>query len=252
MINFEKQKMTYKLVIPARYASTRLPGKPLKQLHNQTMIEHVIDKALKSNADEVVVATDDERIKNIVIHKGVACEMTSVDHQNGTERITEVVLNNAWSSDTIVVNLQGDEPLMVPALLDQVAAMLKDDTEAAIATLCLPLHDLESLQNPNVVKVVFDKKHYAQYFSRAPIPYPRDKGKFTAYRHLGLYAYRVGTLKKLLTLNPTEHEQTEKLEQLRALDHGLKIKIAIANGVPGHGVDTPEDLARVEQILMSN
>lgn len=243
--------MSYKLVIPARYASTRLPGKPLKQLHNQTMIEHVIDKALKSNADEVVVATDDERIRNIVTHKGVACEMTSVDHQNGTERITEVVLNKAWSSDTIVVNLQGDEPLMVPALLDQVATMLKDDTEAAIATLCLPLHDLKSLQNPNIVKVVFDKKYYAQYFSRAAIPYPRDEGKFTAYRHLGLYAYRVSTLKKLLRLNPTEHEETEKLEQLRALDHGLKIKIAIANGVPGHGVDTPEDLARVEQILKS-
>ena len=247
-MNYEKSG---KLVIPARYASTRLPGKPLMQLHNQTMIEHVIDKALKANADEVLVATDDERIKQVVLKKGVACEMTSVDHQNGTERIIEVALNRAWPSDTIVVNLQGDEPLMVPALLDQVANMLKQDPEAAIATLCLPLHDLASLQNPNIVKVVFDKKHYAQYFSRAAIPYPRDAGKFTAYRHLGLYAYRVGTLKKLLTLNPTEHEITEKLEQLRALDHGLKIKMAIANGVPGHGVDTPEDLARVEQILTS-
>ena len=241
--------MSYKLVIPARYASTRLPGKPLKQLHNQTMIEHVIDKALKSNAEEVLVATDDDRIKEVVLQKGVACEMTSVDHQNGTDRITEVALNKAWPSDTIVVNLQGDEPLMVPALLDQVASLLEQDSDAAIASLCLPLHDLESLQNPNIVKVVFNKNHYAQYFSRAAIPFPRDNEKFTAYRHLGLYAYRVSTLKKLLTLNPTEHEQTEKLEQLRALDYGLKIKMAIANGVPGHGVDTSEDLARVERIL---
>jgi len=244
--------MDYKLVIPARYASTRLPGKPLKRLHNQTMIEHVIDKALKSSAQEVIVATDDKRIMDVVRQKNIACEMTSVDHQNGTERITEVALNKAWSSDTIVVNLQGDEPLMVPALLDQVASMLVQDEHAAISSLCLPLHDLESLQNPNIVKVVFDKNYYAQYFSRAAIPYPRDQERFTAYRHLGLYAYRVGTLKKLLSLHATEHEQTEKLEQLRALDHGLKIKIAIANGVPGHGVDTPEDLGRVEQILRSN
>lgn len=244
--------MSYKLVIPARFASTRLPGKPLKQLHNQTMIEHVIDKALKANAEEVLVATDDERIKEVVLKKEVACEMTSLDHQNGTERITEVALNKAWPSETIVVNLQGDEPLMVPALLDQVANMLIEDSEAAIASLCLPLHDLETLQNPNVVKVVFDKNNYAQYFSRAAIPFPRDNQKFTAYRHLGLYAYRVSTLKKLLTLNPTEHEQTEKLEQLRALDYGLKIKMAIANGVPGHGVDTSEDLDRVQRILKNS
>jgi len=241
--------MSYKLVIPARYASTRLPGKPLLKLQNQTMIEHVIDKALKANANEVLVATDDKRIQETVVRKNIECEMTSADHQNGTERITEVALNRAWTSDTIVVNLQGDEPLMVPALLDQVASMLKEDESAAIASLCLPLHDLESLRNPNIVKVVFDKNYYAQYFSRAAIPYPRDDQRFTAYRHLGLYAYRVGTLKKLMSLNPTEHEKTEKLEQLRALDHGLKIKMAIANGVPGHGVDTPEDLARVEKIL---
>ncbi len=243
--------MTYKLVIPARFASSRLPGKPLKQLQNQTMIEHVIDKALKSNAEEVLVATDDDRIKEVVLRKGIACEMTSMDHQNGTDRITEVALKKAWPSDTIVVNLQGDEPLMVPSLLDQVANMLEQDSNAAIASLCLPLHDFDSLQNPNIVKVVFNKNNYAQYFSRAAIPYPRDNEKFTAYRHLGLYAYRVSTLKKLLTLNPTEHEQTEKLEQLRALDYGLNIKMAIANGVPGHGVDTPEDLARVERILNS-
>ena len=241
--------MSYKLVIPARYGSQRLPGKPLKMINGKTMIEHVINKALLSNAEEIIVATDDQRIADVVSQTSVASAMTAKDHQNGTERISEVALNKAWSPDTIVVNLQGDEPMMVPALLDQVAQLLADDENAAIATLCLPFHDIENLHNPNVVKVVFDKQHYAQYFSRAAIPFPRDNEKFTAYRHLGLYAYRVKTLKKLLSLRPTEHECIEKLEQLRALDHGLKIKIATADGVPGHGVDTAEDLQRVEDLL---
>lgn len=243
--------MSYKLVIPARYGSQRLPGKPLKMINGRTMIEHVIDKAIQSNAEEIIVATDDKRIAEVVSQTSVTSAMTAKDHQNGTERISEVALNNAWSPETIVVNLQGDEPLMVPGLLDQVAQLLLDDKNAAIATLCLPFHDQESLHNPNVVKVVFDKMHYAQYFSRAPIPFPRDNEKFTAYRHLGLYAYRVKTLKKLLSLRPTDHERIEKLEQLRALDHGLKIKIATAHGVPGHGVDTAEDLQRVEDLLRS-
>jgi len=140
---------------------------------------------------------------------------------------------------------------MVPSLIDQVAKLLLDDPEASIATLCLPFHDRESLDNPNIVKVVFDQKHYAQYFSRAAIPYPRDDDAFTAYRHLGLYAYRVGTLKTLITLQPTVHEQTEKLEQLRALDHGMKTKLAVADGVPGHGVDTEDDLQRVQNFLQA-
>ncbi|MBT8140752.1 MAG: 3-deoxy-manno-octulosonate cytidylyltransferase [Gammaproteobacteria bacterium] len=244
--------MNYKLVIPARYDSQRLPGKPLKLIHGRTMIERVIDKALASNASEVIVATDDERIAKAVKDSGVKCFMTSKDHQNGTERITEVALKQGWDAETLVVNLQGDEPLMVPALLDQVAGLLDSDPAAAMATLCLPFHDQENLANPNVVKVVFNKQQYAQYFSRAPIPFPRDTKKFLAYRHLGLYAYRVKTLKKLITLRPTEHEQTEKLEQLRALDNGLLIKIATANGVPGHGVDTEEDLKKVTEFLNSS
>ena len=243
--------MEYKLVIPARYDSQRLPGKPLKMTQGRSMIEHVIEKALASSAQEIIVATDDQRIADVVATTSVSSEMTARKHQNGTERITEVALKRSWCGETIVVNLQGDEPLMVPALLDQVAQMLITDPDASVATLCLPFHDTESLNNPNIVKVVFDKRNYAQYFSRAPIPYPRDSNKFTAYRHLGVYAYRVDTLKKMLSLRPTEHELTEKLEQLRPLDHGMKIKLAIANGVPGHGVDTLEDLNRVEDILRS-
>jgi len=241
--------MSFKVVIPARYGSERLPGKPLRMIGDKPMILHVVDKALGVGAETVVVATDDERIEKVVSDAGYDVEMTSIEHRNGTERITEVALSRAWSSDTIVVNLQGDEPLMAPQLIGQVARLLLNDDSASIATLCLPFHDKESLNNPNIVKVVFDQKHYAQYFSRAAIPYPRDDNKFTAYRHLGLYAYRVSTLKKLLTLQPTQHEQTEKLEQLRALDHGLKIKLAVADGLPGHGVDTEEDLIRVQQFI---
>jgi 3-deoxy-manno-octulosonate cytidylyltransferase (CMP-KDO synthetase) len=243
--------MSYKLVIPARYASQRLPGKPLKMLGDKTMIEHVIDKGMASNAEEVVVATDDKRIADVVKNTPADCEMTASDHKNGTERITEVALKRAWDSETIIVNLQGDEPMMVPALLDQVAGLLEEDQDADIATLCLPFHDQESLHNPNVVKVVFDKNHYAQYFSRAPIPFPREQRKFIGYRHLGLYAYRVKTLKHLLSLRPTVHELLEKLEQLRALDNGLRIKVATAHGVPGHGIDTQEDLDRVQALLSS-
>lgn len=244
--------MSFKIVIPARYGSERLPGKPLREIDGKPMILHVIDKAQRTNAAEVLVATDDERIMDVVRRSGVECEMTAKEHSNGTERITELALKRAWSSDDVIVNLQGDEPLMVPELMEQVAKLLINDQDAAIATLCLPFHDRESLDNPNIVKVVFDHAHYAQYFSRAAIPYPRDDEKFTAYRHLGLYAYRVSTLKKLITLRPTVHEQLEKLEQLRALDHGMKIKIAVAQGVPGHGVDTEEDLVRVDKMFRSS
>jgi len=243
--------MPFKILIPARYGSERLPGKPLREIDGKPMILHVIEKAQRTRASEVIVATDDERIQDVVVAAGADCEMTAKEHSTGTERITEVALKRAWSSDAVVVNLQGDEPMMVPDLMEQVANLLIDDEAAAIATLCLPFHDRASLDNPNIVKVVFDHSHYAQYFSRAAIPYPRDDDNFTAYRHLGLYAYRVGTLKKLITLRPTEHEQLEKLEQLRALDHGMKIKMAVAQGVPGHGVDTEEDLERVDKLLRS-
>jgi len=241
--------MSFKILIPARYGSERLPGKPLREINGKPMILHVIEKAQRTKAEEIIVATDDERIQDVVASVNVDCEMTAKEHGNGTERITEVALKRGWSSNTVIVNLQGDEPQMVPALMEQVADLLLQDEEASIATLCLPFHDRTTLENPNVVKVVFDKKSYAQYFSRAPIPYPRDDDNFTAYRHLGLYAYRVSTLKKLITLRPTEHEQLEKLEQLRALDYGLKIKLAIANGVPGHGIDTSEDLARANALF---
>ncbi|MFO7306514.1 MAG: 3-deoxy-manno-octulosonate cytidylyltransferase [Gammaproteobacteria bacterium] len=247
--------MSFKVVIPARYASTRLPGKPLLDIAGRPMIEWVIAASLQSRAEEVLVATDDVRIAERVGERAV---MTQPSHQSGTDRIAEVARQRGWSDETIVVNVQGDEPQLPSALIDQVASLLKSHPDADIATLCTPICSLQEFLEPNVVKVVTAQNGLALYFSRAPIPFDRDgapdgvasQSQFQgAHRHLGLYAYRVAALRKLSTLEPSELERIEKLEQLRALQAGMKIVVAVASEPPPAGVDTPEDLARVRAAL---
>lgn len=247
--------MPFKVVIPARYASARLPGKPLLDIAGRAMIEWVIASALSSGAEEVMVATDDARIAERVGERAV---MTKSSHQSGTDRIAEVARLRGWSERTIVVNVQGDEPQLPPALVDQVASLLDRHRDADIATLCTPISSLREFLDPSAVKVVMSGTGAALYFSRAPIPFDRDgashglasQSSFKgAYRHLGLYAYRVEALERLSALPPSELERIEKLEQLRALQAGMKIVVGIAAAPPPAGVDTPEDLERVRGAL---
>ncbi|NLG76931.1 MAG: 3-deoxy-manno-octulosonate cytidylyltransferase [Xanthomonadaceae bacterium] len=249
--------MSYKVVIPARYASARLPGKPLLDIAGRAMIEWVIDAASKARAEEVLVATDDARIAERV---GVRAVMTQATHQSGTDRIAEVARLRGWSDETIVVNVQGDEPQLPPRLVDQVAALLENDRAADVATLCTPIANLREFLDPSAVKVVMATGGAALYFSRAPIPFDRDgasqgvasQRRFSgAYRHLGVYAYRVSALERLSALPPSELERIEKLEQLRALQAGMRIVVAVAEAPPPAGVDTPEDLERVRAALTS-
>ncbi len=246
--------MEFKVVIPARYASTRLPGKPLLDINGKPMIEHVYDRARESSAAEVVIATDDERVMACVAGFGGEACLTAVEHQSGTDRIAEVAEKMGWSDDTIVVNLQGDEPAMPPALIHQVAADMDTHERAGVTTLCTRITDRETLFDPHVVKVVMDREGYALYFSRAPIPWHRDEflhperplPKDTDFfRHIGLYAYRVGFLKQYVDWEPADIEKAESLEQLRVLWHGGAIHVSEAVEIPGHGVDTEEDLIRV-------
>jgi 3-deoxy-manno-octulosonate cytidylyltransferase (CMP-KDO synthetase) len=243
----------YKVVIPARYGSTRLPGKPLLTIAGKPMLQHVYERAAGSGADEVVIATDDARIESVATGFGAAVCMTSTAHSSGTERIAEVAGTLGWPNDSIVVNVQGDEPLLPPALIRQVASGLSRNKEAVVATLASPLMDAGEWRDPNVVKVVLDKHGYALYFSRATIPFDRDDDKgvqgVAALRHLGLYAYRTDFLKTYSTLAPAPLEDVEKLEQLRVLWHGLRIHVGIAKEQPGPGVDTREDLERVAALL---
>lgn len=248
--------MPFKVVIPARYASTRLPAKAIAEIAGRPMVQWVIAAAERSGSDEVIVATDDSRVASASLGRdgrNVAV-MTRADHPSGTDRIAEVAAQRGWSDDTIVVNVQGDEPRLPPALIDQVASLLERVPVAAIATLCTPITSLREFLDPNVVKVVASSEELALYFSRAPIPWSRDgaaQGLSSqtdfrgAQRHLGIYAYRVAALRKLTSLPPSELELTEKLEQLRALQAGMRIAVSIASEVPGVGVDTPEDLERV-------
>lgn len=247
--------MSFKVVIPARYASTRLPGKPLLDIAGRPMIDWVIAAGLNSRAEEVLVATDDTRIAERVGERAV---MTRSSHQSGTDRIAEVALQRGWSGHTIVVNVQGDEPQLPPLLIDQVASLLQHHPDAEIATLCTPIVSLQEFLEPSVVKVVMAESGAALYFSRAPIPFDRDgavqglasQSQYrAAYRHLGLYAYRVSALQKLSALAPSELENIEKLEQLRALQAGMRIVVAVAQTQPPAGVDTLEDLARVRAAL---
>lgn len=251
--------MAFRVVIPARYASTRLPGKPLAKLAGKPMIQHVHARAVASGAEEVVIATDDFQVRQVCESFGARVCMTSTRHVTGTDRLAEAVAVLGWPDGTIVVNLQGDEPLMPPSAVRQVAELLEADSDAQLATLCTPIGTLEEYLNPNVVKVVASATGEALYFSRAPIPWSRDTvrdGSPTdfsgARRHIGLYAYRVAALRQLAHTPPCAIEEIEKLEQLRALWHGLRIRVAQAHEVPGRGVDTPEDLHEVERLLTAN
>ena len=243
----------FKVVIPARYASTRLPGKPLLKIGGRPMLQYVHEQAQQSGASDVIVATDDQRILDAATGFGATVCMTSAGHESGTERLAEVVELMVWDDQSIVVNVQGDEPLIPPALIRQVAEGLAGHPDASVATLAYPVQDPEEVADPNVVKVVLDKAGYALYFSRAPIPCRRDRASgdnsVAALRHIGLYAYRAGFLRRYKNLEPSRIEEIEKLEQLRVLWHGLRIHVGMASEMPGHGVDTESDLDRVEKIL---
>ncbi|MDX1914681.1 MAG: 3-deoxy-manno-octulosonate cytidylyltransferase [Methylophilus sp.] len=242
----------FKVVIPARYASTRLPGKPLLDIAGKPMVIRVAEQAAKSHTDEVVIATDFEKIMTVAAEHNVPAVMTRINHVSGTDRIAEVVQKMGWGDDVIVVNVQGDEPLIDPNLIDEVALTLAHNREAVMATACHTIHDEASFLNPNIVKVVMDSHGNALYFSRSPIPYPRDdahKQNLTAYRHIGIYAYRVGFLKQYTELSITELEKTESLEQLRVLYHGYKIAVTVTDNAPASGVDTQEDLDYVRSVF---
>jgi 3-deoxy-manno-octulosonate cytidylyltransferase (CMP-KDO synthetase) len=249
--------MQFKVVIPARYASSRLPGKPLLDLGGRPMVVRVAERAAESGAAEVWVATDHPAIADAAERYGCKVCMTSPDHVSGTDRIAEVVSVLGWGDGEIVVNVQGDEPLIQPELVKQVARLLDTHPAASIATACHPFHDRETLFNPHVVKVVLDREGYALYFSRAPIPYARDAfaaaegvpAGLPAYRHIGLYAYRAVFLKTYNRLEPAAIEQFEALEQLRALWHGFRICVAVTDQAPPAGVDTEEDLGRVRALF---
>ena len=242
----------FRVVVPARYASSRLPGKALLPLAGKPMIQWVVERAQRSHAQQVVVATDDERIARVA-RAFTDVQMTSALHPSATDRIAEVAAVRRWRDDEIVVNLQGDEPLMPPSLIDQVAQLLLEQPSTPIATLAVALHSLAELNDPNVVKVVTDLSARALYFSRAPIPFDRDQSGTTehARRHLGLYAYRVAALKRLAATPPSALEQLEKLEQLRALEHGMEIRVADAALTPGGDVNTAADVPRVEALLVA-
>ncbi|HEX4986818.1 MAG TPA: 3-deoxy-manno-octulosonate cytidylyltransferase [Burkholderiales bacterium] len=248
--------MEFVVVIPARYASSRLPGKPLADIAGRPMVVHVAERARESGAQAVIVATDDARIAEAVRAHGHEATMTRPDHASGTDRIAEVAAARGWPDGRIVVNVQGDEPRIPAALIRAVAQQLDAHADAAIATACHPIHSAEEMFDPNAVKVVLDKDGYAAYFSRAPIPFARDAFRadrsrlpagLPAYRHLGLYAYRCGFLKIYSSLAPAATERFESLEQLRALWHGHRISVAVTDAAPEPGVDTPEDLEKMRR-----
>ena len=238
------QTIPFNIIIPARYASTRLPGKSLLDIHDKPLIQHVFETASKTQAKKIVVATDNDEIKKTAEAFGADVVMTSEEHQSGTDRIAEVVSKLEMAEDEIIVNLQGDEYGLPVSLIEQVATNLFNNTGHQMATLCESITTMEDYTNPNIVKVVFDKNNTALYFSRSPIPSDRDGGlPKEAYRHIGLYAYRSGYLQKFTELPPCELEKTEALEQLRVLHDGGKIHVEVAVDEAGIGIDTAEDLA---------
>jgi 3-deoxy-manno-octulosonate cytidylyltransferase (CMP-KDO synthetase) len=236
-------------VIPARYASTRLPGKPLKDIAGKPMIEWVYRQTLKSGASEVIVATDDDRIAAACRGFGARVELTSTGHASGTDRIAELARRFVWDEQQIIVNVQGDEPLISPLCIAQTARLLAWHPDAAIATLMTPLQSEAEFRDPNFAKVVTDKEGWALYFSRAPIPWPRDGGMPAVMRHIGLYAYRAGGLRAISSAPPCALEEVEKLEQLRALWLGHRIILERAAEPPAPAVDTEEDLAKIRRYL---
>ena len=250
--------MGVRVVIPARYASTRLPGKPLADIAGQPMIVRVASAAQRANVDGVWVATDDERIVSAVRQHGFEAFMTREDHASGTDRIAELAGRLQWDDADIVVNVQGDEPLLEPVLIEAVASALRGDPDAAMATAAYPLTTPDDFFNTNVVKVVCDSRGRALYFSRAPIPWDRDQfaerrdvlpADFPAQRHIGLYAYRVSFLHRFGQLAASPLERCESLEQLRALWHGYPIQVVSVDHAPAPGVDTAEDLERVRRLF---
>ncbi len=250
--------MDFKVVIPARYGSTRLPDKPLVEIVGKPLVQHVYEKAVQSAASEVVIATDDERVAQAGRKFGAKVCLTGSHHQSGSDRIAEVLEKLAWPEDTSVVNLQGDEPCMPPALINQVAEDLQEHHAAAMATLAAPITERAMLFDPHVVKVVTDAEGYAMYFSRAPIPWHRDEflrddsplPKSTEFRrHIGLYAYRAGFLRRYVNWTPPPIEVAESLEQLRVLWNGERIHVSRAVHEPGPGVDTRDDVVAVEKLI---
>jgi 3-deoxy-manno-octulosonate cytidylyltransferase (CMP-KDO synthetase) len=240
--------LKFQVIIPARYASTRFPGKPLADVGGKPMVVRVCERAAKSGATAVHVATDDERIAAAVRAHGHQAIMTRADHASGTDRLAEAARRLKLGRDQIVVNVQGDEPLIPPRLIRAVGTLLEKRRDASVSTACHAIHDEASLANPNVVKVVLDAQGYALYFSRSRIPYPREPGA-PCYRHAGIYGYRVGFLKKYARLKPAPLERAEALEQLRVLWHGYRIAVAISETDIPPGVDTPQDLEAVRKII---
>lgn len=253
--------MSFHVIIPARYASSRFPGKPLAKIQGKEMVCHVIDKAVSSGAKSVTVATDDQRIFDCVIAYGSKAVMTASDHESGTDRLEEAASKLGLSDDDIVVNVQGDEPLINSLFITQVAENLAQNPACSVSTLCEPIHLVENYLNPNMVKVLWNNAHESLYFSRSPIPWDRDESlaelsQFTnlpdhiqAYRHLGIYGYRVSALKSFVTWPVGRLEQLEKLEQLRFLEQGIKIHVSPVQAEGFPGVDTPEDLEHIQTIL---
>ncbi|MFT6989124.1 MAG: 3-deoxy-manno-octulosonate cytidylyltransferase (CMP-KDO synthetase) [Paraglaciecola sp.] len=252
--------MSFKIAIPARYQSSRLPGKPLADIHGNPMIWHVYQQACKTGVTQqnIVIATDNQEIFDCASNFGANVVMTSAEHKSGTDRLAEVAQQLNWRDSDVVVNVQGDEPLIPPALIAQVANLVINNQEVGMSTLGVRLTALEDVVNPNVVKLVTDNDKVALYFSRAAIPFDRDStiaeqlnsSSASPYiRHIGMYAYRVNVLNQLATLPVCQLEQLEKLEQLRALSNGIKIKVGVIEQAPAHGVDTQQDLEKVRALL---
>ncbi|EHC53520.1 3-deoxy-manno-octulosonate cytidylyltransferase [Salmonella enterica subsp. enterica serovar Hvittingfoss str. A4-620] len=255
--------MSFVVIIPARFSSTRLPGKPLVDINGKPMIVHVLERARESGAERIIVATDHEDVARAVEAAGGEVCMTRADHQSGTERLAEVVEKCGFSDDTVIVNVQGDEPMIPAVIIRQVAENLAQrvavqpyrwlaQRQVGMATLAVPIHSAEEAFNPNAVKVVLDAEGYALYFSRATIPWDRDRFAKsletvgdTCLRHLGIYGYRAGFIRRYVSWQPSPLEHIEMLEQLRVLWYGEKIHVAVAKAVPGTGVDTADDLERV-------
>lgn len=243
--------MEFDVLIPARYAATRLPGKPLLDICGKPLVQWVYERAKSSKADRVIVATDDERVKAAVEGFGGDVFLTRPDHRSGSDRIAEVVNQLHLPKDRIVVNVQGDEPLIPGTLIDKVARLLLTDDLVSVATACHEIKSHKEFNNTNVVKVVCNTKGYALYFSRAPIPWPRQVSEegVRALRHIGIYGYRVALLREFTRWPQSDIEKTEQLEQLRILEHGVPIAVCRVQEPPGAGIDTPEDLEQFREFV---